>query len=190
MSKNIPFSLFLSIFGSPALIFSNSFWSQNRSPEITFSVFVSKTVIFSKSCSRCGGSTVLEGQTFQKSIRRATRNGVSKKNQKKSFPAPSPDALFRLRTRFGSILGSRPGPKIEPKPVPAKKSAGILAAKTCFFAFPSLPRVPEGSRSDSGGSGDPPGPDFEKILRYFFAGCVGILRGLVRGLCADLAVHL
>ena len=153
-----------------------------------------KTVILSKLCSRCGGSTVLEGQTLRKSVRRATPNGNGEKNRQKSLPAPSPDALFRSRTRFLSILGSRPGPKIDPKPAPAKKTTGILAAKNCFFAFSSLRRVPEGSRSDSGGSGDPPGPDFDKIfykalrffgsdscriLRYFFDGCVGILSGFV-----------
>ena len=111
-----------------------------------------------------------------------------------AVPEPSPDALFRPRARFLSILGSRPGPKIVPKPVPAKNSGGILAAKTCFFAFSLLRCVPEGSRSDSGGSGDPPGPDFDKIfhkalrffgpdscriLQYFFDGCVGILSGFV-----------
>ena len=137
---------------------------------------------------------IFKGQTLQKSVRRATPNGTGEKNRQKSLPAPSPDALFRSLDRFLSILGSRPGPKIVPKPVPAKNSGGILAAKTCFFAFSSLRCVPEGSRSDSGGSGDPPGPDFDKIfhkalrffrldscrlLRYFFDGCVGILSGFV-----------
>ena len=55
-----------------------------------------------------------------------------------------------------------------------------------FFALSSLRRVPEGSRSDSGGSGDPPGPDFERILRYLFAGSVGILSGFV-GFRRDVA---
>ena len=136
----------------------------------------------------------MEGRTLQKSVRRVAPNGIGKKKRQKSLPAPSPDALFRSRARFLSILGSRPGPKIVPKPVPAKNSGGILASKTCFFAFSSLRCVPEGSRSDSGGSGDPPGPDFDKIfhkalrffgldscriLRYFFDGCVGILSGFV-----------
>ena len=55
-----------------------------------------------------------------------------------------------------------------------------------FLAFSSLGCVPEGSRTDSGGSGDPPGPDFERILRYFFAGCVPILSGFV-GFRRDVA---
>ena len=153
-----------------------------------------KTVILSKSCSRCGGSTIFKGQTLQKSIRRATPNGTGEKNRQKSLPAPSPDALFRSRARFLSILGSRPGPKIVPKPSPAKIRSQLERAKIDFFAFSSLGRVPEGSRSDSGGSGDPPGPDFDKIfhkalrffvpdscriLRHFFDGCVGILSGFV-----------
>ena len=78
---------------------------------------------------------------------------------------------------------------------PLQKLGRLLErAKIVFFAFSSLGRVPEGSRSDSGGSGDPPGPDFDKIfhkalrffvpdscriLRHFFDGCVGILSGFV-----------
>ena len=55
-----------------------------------------------------------------------------------------------------------------------------------FLAFSSLGCVPEGSRTDSGGSGDPPGQDFERILRYLFAGSVGILSGFV-GFRRDVA---
>ena len=150
-----------------------------------FGVFL-KTVILSKSCSRCGGSTVLEGQTLQKSIRRATPNGTGKKKRQKSLPAPSPDALFRPRARFLSILDSRPGPKIDYKTDPGKKSTGILAAETYVFAFSSLRRVPEGSRSASGGSGDPPGADFGRILQYFFADSVGIFSKIV-GFRRDVA---
>ena len=84
----------------------------------------------------------MEGQTLQKSIRRATPNGTGEKNRQKSLPAPSPDALFRSRARFLSILGSRPGPKIVPKPVPR---LGFLNFGDTFFDFlvlPSLGRVP------------------------------------------------
>ena len=81
----------------------------------------------------------------------------------KPLPAPSPDALFCPRTCFLSILGSRPRPKMAPKAVPAKNSTGILAAENQFFEFSSLRRVPEGSRTDSGHSGDPP----DQILRRF-----------------------
>ena len=136
-------------------------------------------MILSKSCSRCGGSTILKGQTLQKSIRRATPNGTGEKNRQKSLPAPSPDALFRARARFLSILGSRPEPKIGSKPVPGKKSCGILAPGNHFFAFSSPGCVPEASRVDSGGSADPPGPDFASILHSFFAGSVGILSWFV-----------
>ena len=132
-----------------------------------FGVFL-KTVILSKSCSRCGGSTVLEGQTVRKSIRRATPNGTGEKKRQKSLPAPSPDALFRLRARFLSILGSRPGPKIAKKR-PRGVWVPILGPHFFdFLAFSSLGRVPEGPRTDSGGSGDPPGADFGRMLRYFF----------------------
>ena len=106
-----------------------------------FGVFL-KTVILSKSCSRCGGSSIFKGQTFQKSTRRATPNGNGKKNRQKSLLAPSPDVLFRSRARFLSILGSRPGPKIAQKPPLAKKCCGFFAAGNRFFAFSSLGRVP------------------------------------------------
>ena len=115
-----------------------------------------------------------EGRTLQKSVPRATPNGNGEKNRQKSLPAPSPDALFRFRARFLSILGSRPGPKIAPKPPPAKKSTGILAAGNRFFTFSSLGCVPEGSRTDSGGSGDPPGLDFGQSFRWF----AGFRRGV------------
>ena len=94
--------------------------------------------------------------------------------------------LFGSRIDFWSIFGSRPGPKMASKPAPAKNSTGILVAENQFFAFSSLGRVPEGSRTDSGGSGDPPAPDFEMILRYFFAASVGILSGFV-GFRRDVA---
>ena len=55
-----------------------------------------------------------------------------------------------------------------------------------LFTFSSLGCVPEGSRTDSRGSGDPPGPDFERILRYFFAGSAGVLSGFV-GFRRDVA---
>ena len=122
----------------------------------------------------------MEVRTLQKSVRRATLNGNGAKNLQKSLLVPSLDALFRPRARFWSIFGSRPGPKMASKPAPAKKWTGILVAENQFFAFSSLGRVPEGSRADSGGSGGPPGPDFERILRYFFAGSAGILSGFVR----------
>ena len=48
-----------------------------------------------------------------------------------------------------------------------------------FFVFSSLGCVPEGSRSDSGGSGDPPGADFGRILQHFFADSVGIFSKIV-----------
>ena len=143
-------------------------------------------MLLPKSCSRCSGGTVLKGRTLQKSVRRATPNGNGKKKRRKSLPAPPPDVLFRPRARFWSILGSRPDPKMALKPSPAKKSCGFLAAGNCFLAFSLLGRVPEGSRTDSGGSGDPPGPDFHGILRYFFAGSAGILSGFV-GFRRDVA---
>ena len=128
----------------------------------------------------------MEVRTLQKSVRRATLNGNGAKNLQKSLLVPSLDALFWPRVHFLSIFGSRPGPKMASKPAPAKKSSGILVAENQFFAFSSLGRVPEGSRADSGGSGDPPAPDFEMILRYFFAASVGILSGFV-GFRRDVA---
>ena len=142
-----------------------------------------KTVILSKSCSRCGGSTIFKGQSFQKSVRRATPNGIGKKKRQTSLQAPSPDALFRSRTRFwsifGSILESRPDPKMAKK-LPQGNTTPIFWQHFFdFLAFCSLGRVPEGSRSASGGSEDPPGPDFARILQYFFAGSIRILSDLL-----------
>ena len=127
-----------------------------------------KMVILSKSCSRCGGSTISKGQNLQKSVRRATPNGNVEKNQQKSLPAPSPDALFRSRARFLSISCSRPGPKIVPKPSPAKvtTSAGVCQ-KLIFRIFVA--------RARSGGLPErfwrlrgPSQTRFSWILSYFF----------------------
>ena len=111
------FCYFWRFWVAPARIFSN-FLSQNRSPEATFSVFFLKTVILSKSCSRCGGSTILKGQTLRKSIRRATPNGTGEKNRQQSLPAPSPGALFRSRARFFVDFGVPAGSQNRPKAAP------------------------------------------------------------------------
>ena len=75
-----------------------------------FGVFL-KTVILSKSCSRCGGSTIFKGQTLQKSVPRPTPNDNGARKHKKSIPAPSPDPLFRPRDRFWWTFRLLPGPK-------------------------------------------------------------------------------
>ena len=134
-----------------------------------FGVFL-KTVIFSKSRSRLGNNRILQGRTLRKSVPRATPNHNVARKRKKSVPKPSPDALFRPRARFWSILGSRLGPKIDPKPPLQKIIRRLFGSASRCFAFLSLGCVSDGSRTDSGGSGDPPGPDFARILRYFCAG--------------------
>ena len=137
---------------------------------------------------------------MRKSVRRATPDGDGEKKRQKSLPAPSPDALFRLRARFSSILGSRPGPKIAKKRSRSESLLDFFAAGNRFFAFSSLGRVPEGSRTDSGGSGGSPGSEifknftifFCRFLRFFFAGCVPIFSGFVgfAMLFCRLRVHL
>ena len=79
-------------------------------------------------------------------MRRATPNGNGKKNRQKSLPAPSPDALFRLRAHFLSILGSRTDLKIGKKNVPERHEAyflttlfrflGVLFARVCSGSVP------------------------------------------------------
>ena len=124
ISKKIVLGSLFVIF-RPSGIDFRQFWVSKRLPGgYFFGVFL-KTSIFSKSCSRCGGSTVFKGQTIQKSVRRTTPNGTGKKKRQKSLPAPSPDALFRSRAKFLSILGSRPDPKMALKPAPAKKTCGF-----------------------------------------------------------------
>ena len=87
---------------------------------------------------------------------------------------------------FWIPAGSQNGAKTDPEDRSKLIFSRLFAPEIRFFAFSSLGRVPEGSRSDSGGSGDPSGPDFERILRYFFAGCVRILSGFV-GFRQDVA---
>ena len=127
-----------------------------------------KTVIFSKSCSRCGGSLVFKGQTLQKSVPRATPNDNGARKRKKSVPAPSPDALFRPRARFWSILGLRPGPKMSPKVAISQRmrsTFGVIfvevALRACLETFWDC------SGRLRGCSGDPPGGFLEAFWKIF-----------------------
>ena len=76
-SQILTFLNFLSISGRPGVDFWQFFFPKRVPGGYFFGVF-SKTVILSKSRSRCGGSTVFKGQTLQKSIRRAALNGTGK----------------------------------------------------------------------------------------------------------------
>ena len=103
-SQILTFLDFFSISGRPGVDFSPFFLPKRVPGGYFFGVF-SKTVILLKSCSHCGGSTILKGQTLQESVRGVTPNSDGSKQRKKSLPAPPPDALFRLRAGFWSILG-------------------------------------------------------------------------------------
>ena len=109
--KKLLFLAILAIFCASGVEFRR-FWVPKRLPGGYFFGVFSKTVIFSKSCSRCGGNLIFKGQTLRKSVPRATPNDNGARKREKSVPAPSPDALFRPRARFWSILASWPGPKI------------------------------------------------------------------------------
>ena len=131
---------------------------------------------------------------MRKSVRRATPDGDGEKKRQKSLPAHFPDALFRLRTRFLSILASRPGPENRQKTVPKRIPFGFFCGRKSFLlrflrsgAFRKgpgpIPEAPEAL------------PDqifknftmlFCWFLRFFFAGCVPILSGFV-GLRRDVA---
>ena len=128
------FPPFLTILGRPGVDFQPFLVPKQVPGGNFFGVFL-KTAIVSKSCSPCGGSTVLKGQTLQKLIRRATPNGTGEKNRQKSLPAPSSDALFRSRARFLSILGSRPGPKIDPKPLLENTFRCLFGSAGRFLVF-------------------------------------------------------
>ena len=120
-----------------------------------------RTVIFSKSCSRCGASTIFEGRTFPKSVRRASPTGTGKKNQQESVLTPSLDALFRPWVRFCSILGPQLGP-LGPTFGRLSRLFGPLFGHLWFsFARGCSGRVPG---SILGHPGDPPGKNFETFF--------------------------
>ena len=60
------------------------FWSPKLIPGAFFFGVFWKTVILSKSCSRCGGSTVSKGETLQKSVRSPTPKGSGARKRKKN----------------------------------------------------------------------------------------------------------
>ncbi len=162
------------IFGSADVDFWPFLVPKRVSGASFFGVF-SKTVILRKSCSRCGGSVVFQGRTLRKSVRRPTPNGDGEKNRRKSLPAPSPDAFFRSRTRFWSIFGPRSDPKIAQNRPQGNMTPIFWRQFFDFFAFPSLGRVPEGSRDRFWPPRSPPGPDFGRIFRRFSDGSAGLL---------------
>ena len=166
--------MFLRILDRPGIHFYLFLLAQ-QVPGAYFFVLYLKMVILSKSCSRCGGSTILEGLTLHKSIRRATPNGTGKKKRQKSLPAPSPEAFFRLRARFLSILGSRPDPKNHKKAFPGKNFSSVSAPENDFLSFSSFRCVPDASRSDSEASGRSVGTDLAKVFRHF---CCWVCRDL------------
>ena len=142
-------------------------------------------VILSKSRSRFGGSIIFKGQTFQKSVRRATPNGTVKKNRQKSFPAPSPDALFRSRARFWSILGSRPGAQIVRKTAPGGElirfGAHVFVFFVCFLRSGAFRKGP-------GAIPEAPGTLPEQILRKFCDTFLRVPSGSHRGLSGSAKV--
>ena len=82
-SSQIPtFFDFFSISGRPGVDFWPFFLPKRVPGGYFFGVF-SKTVILSKSCSHCGGSTILKGQTLQNSVRGVTSNSDGGKERKK-----------------------------------------------------------------------------------------------------------
>ena len=113
-SENRVFGAKVSLSEAPGVDFRRFYLRKHLPGASIFGVF-SRTAIMSKSCSRCSGNTIFKCRTLQKSTRRATPKGTGTKNRRKSHPAPSLGALFRPRTRFWSILGSRLGGKIHEK---------------------------------------------------------------------------
>ena len=79
-SQILTFFDFFSISGRPGVDFSPFFFPKRVPGGYFFGVF-SKTVILSKSCSRCGGSTILKGQTLQNSVRGVTPNSDGSKQR-------------------------------------------------------------------------------------------------------------
>ena len=107
-SENRVFGATVSLSEAPGIDVRRFYLRKHLPGASIFGVF-SRTAIMSKLCSRCSGNTIFKCRTLQKSTRRATPKGTGTKNRRKSHPAPSLGALFRPRTRFWSILGSRRG---------------------------------------------------------------------------------
>ena len=115
MTKNTTFSGNLSISGRPDVDF-RPFWVPKQVPAVYFFGVFSKTVILSKSCSRCGGSTVFKGQTLQKSIPRPTPNDNNARKRKKSLPAVSGGTFSApgwFLVDFWVPAGSQKSPKLQ-----------------------------------------------------------------------------
>ena len=101
-SSQIPtFFDFFSISGRPGVDFSPFFLPKRVHGGYFFGVF-SKTVILSKSCSRCGGSIIVKGGTLPKSIK-------NEPGTEKVRPETATEAIFvgfSCRCRSEPLSGS------------------------------------------------------------------------------------
>ena len=123
-----------------------------RSRGYFFGVFL-KSVILSKSCSRCGGSTIFKGRALQKSVRDPVRSGVRKKHgQKRTCRA--------LRGRLGALPENRPSPgRPTRRPKNFKKGSpelGFLNFLDTFFDLLACSSL-----------GDAPGGPRDRFLTFF-----------------------
>ena len=116
---------FLTILGRSGVNFS-PFLVPKQVPGGYFFGVVLKTVILSKSCSRCSGSTIFKGRALEKSVRRATPNGISAKHRRKTCVTPCADVLFQSRACFPSMFGA---PGAYPK-APLSRQTRLWSVRT------------------------------------------------------------
>ena len=95
-------------------------------------------------------------------------NGNGARHRKKSLPTPSPNARFRSRARFWSILGSHLGRRTASL---GRLSADFRDFFVIFWApvgshvvFLCSRVLGEGAGPDSGCPGDPPGRNLKTIF--------------------------
>ena len=118
---------------------------------------------------------------------------ASEKNTVKNGRVALSGAASERPRKIDRRPGGPPGaPKISKGGSRGQGDPIFLATVSYFFAFLSLGCAPVGSRGDSGGSGDPPGPDVHGLLRYFLDCSVEILArfaGFRRDVAGISATH-
>ena len=157
-SKKLIVLQFFSNFGLSSVT-SGPFWVPKLVPGRSIFRAFSKNVIFSESRSRCGGSTVLEGRTLQKSIRRATPNGTGRiasgAVSGRTFSLPQPFFVdFRVPA----------GSQNRPKTVPCKSHDDCWSGQKLIFLYFLRSGV---FRKGPGAILEAPGTPPEQILRGF-----------------------
>ena len=175
--KTTFFAIF-SDFGSPRRRFLAIFGPKTGPRRLLFRCFLENGDFVKIVLLLVVGTRFCRAGPFKNRSGERLRTAPARKNDKNRFRRRLRTHFFGPGLVFCGFWGPELGPKIVRKLGPRSMTRRFLVVENRFLAFSSLGRVPEGSRTASGASGDTPGSDFRRISGYFSNRSAGILRAL------------